>query len=163
MVANIDIHRADSEETLILLGMWKRKAIELLEAGIPMWNMAQFSIEALKEKYVSPQYFICYTDNRPSGGFILIEEDRRYWPGSLDRAFYLHKFVVDSEFRGQNLSGKILDWVKAYGTSQGKAFIRLDFEEDRGYLRDMYFGSGFKKVDVVKVSGKDITTAEYRI
>jgi len=70
---------------------------------------------------------------------------------------------VDSAFRGQNLSRKILDWVKAYGASQGKAYIRLDFEEDRRYLRELYFENGFVKTGVVNMSGKEITTAEYRI
>jgi hypothetical protein len=71
---------------------------------------------------------------------------------------------VDEAFAGQMLSKAILDWVKERGRRKGKEYIRLDFEEDREYLRKLYYGNGFKKVGIViNGKGKEITIAEYMI
>ncbi|HAH62567.1 MAG TPA: hypothetical protein DCL73_10790 [Treponema sp.] len=160
----IDIHKADDSEKELLISMWLRRTAYLKEINNPMWNPEQFSFDSLNEKYGNPGYFIGYADGRPFGGFLLIEYDERYWPGRKERAYYFHKFVIDEKFGGQGLSGVILQWVQAYGVRNGKEYIRLDFEEEREYLKKLYYGNGFRKTGVVTDSnGKEITLAEYKI
>jgi GNAT superfamily N-acetyltransferase len=144
--------------------MWIKRAEYLIDSHIPMWDLEQFSVAKLKQKYGRPTYFIGYVNGKPFGGFILIEHDERYWPDNTEKAFYFHKFVVDEAFAGQGLSKEILDWVKEYGKQKGKEYIRLDFEEDREYLKKMYYGNGFNKIGIViDEKGKEITIAEYKI
>lgn len=65
-----------------------------------------------------------------------------------DEAFYFHKFMVCDRFSGQGYSKVILDWVKDFGRKQGKHYIRLDFNERRACLRDLYGRNGFQIVRV---------------
>jgi len=157
----IDIHKACDAEINILLGIWIRRSKKLAAKHMKMWNPDQFTTEELRKVYITPDYYIGYVNGEPFGGFILIEKDERYWPGNSGKACYFHKFVVDESFAGQGLSKEILDWVKEYGRQNGKDFIRLDFEEDREYLKKLYYGNGFIKRGMVKAdSGKEITLAE---
>lgn len=160
----IDIHRANDAEIDALLSIWKRRAQRLIDQNLGMWELEQFSRESLRDKYGDPEYYVGCLDGKAFGGFILIGRDERYWPGKNDSAYYFHKFAVDEEYAGRGLSGAILNWVKEYGKANGKAYIRLDFEEDRAYLANMYYGNGFvKKGFVLDGRGKEITVAEYRI
>jgi GNAT superfamily N-acetyltransferase len=161
---DISIHEANDSEIEILLSMWIKRATSLINMNKGMWDLEQFTVKELKRKYEEPYYYIGYVNGKPFGGFILIEHDERYWPGDMEKAFYFHKFVVDEAFAGQGLSKEILNWVKDYGKQKGKEYIRLDFEEEREYLRKMYYGNGFKKIGIVMDGkGKEITIAEYKI
>jgi GNAT superfamily N-acetyltransferase len=144
--------------------MWIKRAKKLILENKKMWDLEQFSVEKLNKKYINPKYYIGYCGKKPFGGFILIENDERYWPGNKDKALYFHKFVVDESFSGKGLSKEILEWVKEYGKQSGRKYIRLDFEEDREYLKNMYYGNGFIKTGVViDGRGTKITIAEYEI
>ena len=94
-----------------------------------------------------------------------MEKDSLFWPNnSKDNAFYFHKFVIKSEFGGQGLSKAILDWVKEYGRKNGKDYIRLNFNENREYLKKMYYGNGFQFVAVHSEKGSNkAVLAEYQI
>ena len=160
----IDIHRANDAEIEALLSIWRRRTQRLIDQNLEMWELEQFSRENLRQKYINPEYYVGCLDGKVFGGFILIGHDEWYWPGKNDSAYYFHKFVVDEEYAGRGLSASILNWVKEYGKAKGKAYIRLDFEEDRAYLANMYYGNGFvKKGIVLDGKGKEITVAEYRI
>jgi len=99
------------------------------------------------------------------GAFILIEKDDKYWSDRLsEKAFYFHKFVVTNEFAGMGYSKIILDWVKNYGKQMGKEYIRLDFNESREYLKQLYYGNGFIKVRVYEENDKHkLVLAEIKI
>lgn len=80
-----------------------------------------------------------------------------------DKAFYLHKFVVDVDSSGKRYSDKILEWVKNNGKMNHKEYIRLDYEKQRDYLRKMYLRNGFKDIEIMHAeNGYDIVKAECR-
>jgi GNAT superfamily N-acetyltransferase len=161
---NISIHRADDKEIQILLSMWIRRASTLIDSNRGMWDIEQFTVENLKRKYGNPDYYIGCINGKPFGGFILLEQDDLFWPGDRASAFYFHKFVVDESFAGQSLSKVILDWVKDYGKQHRKEYIRIDFDEDREYLKNMYYENGFrKKGSISNEDGRITATAEYCI
>jgi len=141
------------------------KAAWLIEKGTGMWDVSQFTREGLQKKYEAPRYYLGTADGEIFGGFILIEKDTAYWPGCEgDRAFYFHKFMVTNAFAGKGCSRKILDWVKAFAERSGKDYVRLDFDESREYLRNLYYGAGFECVRrLPEKDGERVVTAEYRI
>ncbi len=58
----------------------------------------------------------------------------------------------------------ILDWVKEYGKKNNKDYIRLDFNENREYLRELYYRNGFTKVKELEENEKHkLVLAEYEI
>ena len=159
------IKKANEEEIEILIETWKEKVKDLSSRGISVWNFDQFTRENLQEKYVNPEYYIGLLNNQVFGGFILLDEDIHFWPNANgEEAFYFHKFVVKSKYSGQGLGKSILDWVKEYGKENHKEYIRLDFNENREYLKNLYYGNGFKYVAVHSKNEQDkIVLAEYKI
>ena len=165
MESAIVIRKATEEEKHVLLTIWLEKVEWLSKNSTPMWDQKQFTLESLKEKYEYPEYFVCDNGKEIVGGFILIEYDERYWKDNKDdKAFYFHKFVVRNGHTGKGYSSVILNWVKEYGKEMGKDYIRLDFDEERTYLKKMYFSHGFKPIEkVITEDGHEITKAEYKI
>jgi GNAT superfamily N-acetyltransferase len=165
MNSDVVIRKASEEEIDRLLEIWLEKANWLIENNMPMWDPRQFSREKLIEKYHRPEYYVCRNDKDIIGGFILIEYDERYWKDHIqDKVFYFHKFVVRSKYKGQGYSGYILEWVKKYGKEMGKDFVRLDYNEERTYLKEMYTEHGFAPKDIVKNDDGDVLViAEYTI
>ncbi len=165
MNETVEIRKATEQEIDVLLNIWIEKSKYLEEKKIKVWDIQQFTQEKLKEKYGEPQYFIGLANNRIFGAFILIEKDDKYWSDRLsEKAFYFHKFVVTNEFAGMGYSKIILDWVKNYGKQMGKEYIRLDFNESREYLKQLYYGNGFIKVRVYEENDKHkLVLAEIKI
>jgi GNAT superfamily N-acetyltransferase len=160
----VEIRKAAEAEKPALLDIWIDKSVSMERKGIRVWSPGQFTLENLREKYVSPEYYLGKVDGETFGAFILIEKDERYWPGNRDKAYYFHKFVVADRFAGQGYSKIILDWVKGYGNRNGKSFIRLDFNEDRDYLKKLYYGNCFVKVKEFEKNEKHtLVLAEFRI
>jgi ADP-ribose pyrophosphatase YjhB (NUDIX family)/GNAT superfamily N-acetyltransferase len=160
--APCEVHAASEPEVDALLGIWKEKSRELTAKGRPLWSEAQFSREALRDKYVYPRYYAAVAGDEVVGGFILINNDLRYWPEYKDdRALYFHKFAVKSGHGGKGYSHCMLEWVKDRARAAGKDWVRLDFNEERTYLRDLYYSHGFKPVSRVHgPDGRPITKAE---
>ena len=161
---DVVIKKASEIEIDALLKIWFEKANWLIKNNTSMWDPNQFSRERLKEKYHNPEYYICRNNKEIIGGFILIEYDERYWRDYInDKAYYFHKFVIRSEYKAQGYSGYILEWVKKYGKEMGKEYIRLDYNEERTYLKEMYTRHGFVTRDFVKNDEGDVLViAEYR-
>jgi GNAT superfamily N-acetyltransferase len=137
----------------------------LKEHNIEMWKIEQLNKESIIKKYENPMCFLAYEDLVSVGGFLLLENDNRYWPDKLeDKAYYIHKFVVKTEFSGKGYSIKMLNWIKEYGKQNGKRYIRLDYETRRKYLRNMYINIGFVDIEYMNQNkGFEIVKAEYKI
>lgn len=165
MNADIVVRKASEEEIDGLMNIWLEKAMWLIANNMPMWDPSQFNRETLKAKYRNPEYFVCRNESEIIGGFLLIEYDERYWKGRIDeKAFYFHKFVVKSEYKEQGYSGHILEWVKHYAKEMGKDFVRLDYNEERTYLMQMYTSHGFVRKGVVRNDDGDVLViAEHAI
>jgi GNAT superfamily N-acetyltransferase len=165
MESNVIIRKANDTDIPTLLSIYLDKVKWLNDKNIPMWDPNQFTIENLKGKYVNPEYFICCNGQTIVGGFLLIEYDERYWKDKKEnKAFYFHKFVVRKGFTGKGYADFILEWVKKYSEEQGKEYVRLDYEEAREYLKNMYIRHGFKTVDRIRnQDGAILVKGEYKI
>jgi GNAT superfamily N-acetyltransferase len=137
----------------------------LKEHKVDMWTLEKLGKNALYKRYIDPQCYVGYENSECVGGFLLIEQDPRYWPNNLhDNAFYFHKFVVSPRFGGKGYSSKMLEWVKVFGKEKGKNYIRLDYQKSRSYLRNMYLRHGFVDIDEIENDeGKLLILGEYRI
>jgi GNAT superfamily N-acetyltransferase len=133
--------------------------------GLDMWKSESLTQAALIDRYGDPMCFAGFEDSACVGGFLLIDSDRRYWPRNLDdAAYYFHKFAVSPRFGGKGYSTRMLDWVKDFGKQNGKAYIRLDYQKHRRYLREMYLGAGFRDVEEIETAeGAAMILAEYEI
>lgn len=144
-------------------GLSERKA--WLEArGMGMWKAEHLTVAGMKSRYPNPKFYGAFEGADFVGGFVLLEEDPRYWPGAAaDRAFYFHKFVVIPRFAGRGHADRMLEWVKDFAARSGKDFVRLDYDGSRAYLRAMYMRHGFEDAGTaVTTDGKELVLAEHR-
>lgn len=161
----IDIRKANEKEIQILLELWKEKCRWLESRGKKLWNVDQFTVESLKEKYESPVYYICYKENSIVGAFILIEYDEKYWPEKKhEKAYYLHKLMVCNGHNGNGYAKKIIDWVKDFGQRMGKEYIRLDYDPGRPEIERLYCENEFRFMENSRdEKGKLMVKAEFEI
>lgn len=161
---NATIRKAYDSEIEKLLQIWIDKSVSLEKKGIKVWDVGQFTKENLQLKYGNPEYFLGIVDGEIFGAFILIANDPKYWGNRSDQALYFHKFVILDKYCGLGYSKFILDWVKEYGKQLGKEYIRLDFNEKREYIKNMYYGNGFRFVSNFEETEKHkLVLAEYFI
>jgi ribosomal protein S18 acetylase RimI-like enzyme len=61
-------------------------------------------------------------------------------------ALYIHRIIVNPEFRGRKLFGEVLHWAINHARSKGLHLIRMDTWADNPALADYYKGFGFEIV-----------------
>jgi GNAT superfamily N-acetyltransferase len=132
--------------------------------NLSMWKIENVTKDKLIEMYKEPLFFGGFENNLCIGGFILINKDHIFWPENIsDKAFYFHKLVTDPKYSGQGYSSKLLKWIIEYGKDNGKSYIRLDYDKNRPYLRNMYLSHGFEDVREIETKdGKINILAEYK-
>jgi GNAT superfamily N-acetyltransferase len=136
----------------------------LVSKNLAMWNLENLSIDGLISRYENPQFYGAFLEGVCVGGFILIQQDKRYWPSNIkDRAFYFHKFVVSPKYGGMGYSEEMLEWAKKYTKIMNKDFLRLDYQKNRNYLRTMYRKHGFEDIEVtINSDGCILVLGEYK-
>lgn len=92
---------------------------------------------------------ICY-DNQIVCVFSINFNDKLFW-GERDQkpSIYIHRIALNSNFRGQSIMTKIIDWAKKYCVQNEKQFIRIDTWGENTKLIDYYLKCGFKHIDTV--------------
>ena len=62
-------------------------------------------------------------------------------------AIYLHRIVVNPEFKGRKLFGKILEWVIDHSKQKGISHIRMDTWAANPTIVDYYKKFGFSVIE----------------
>ena len=77
--------------------------------------------------------------------FSVCYSDKVIW-GERDRgsAIYLHRVVVNPNYKGLKLFGKIVDWARVHARKKNLTYIRMDTWADNPNIIEYYKGFGFK-------------------
>lgn len=67
-------------------------------------------------------------------------------------AIYLHRIVVNPNFKGQKQFEKVLNWAKQFVRQNNLKFIRMDTWADNEKIIDYYKSFGFKFIENYKTS-----------
>ncbi len=78
-----------------------------------------------------------------------------------DPAVYIHRIATNPDFRGQNLVGQIVDWVKIYATENQKKYVRMDTVGNNQGLIDYYTKCGFDFLGLLKLKNTAGLPAHY--
>lgn len=89
----------------------------------------------IKEETIVCIFSICYSDE-----LIWREKEK-------GDAVYLHRTVVNQEFKGAKLFQKVLDWTIQLATEKKLRFIRMDTWADNFKIIDYYKNYGFKSIE----------------
>lgn len=146
----LTVKKADTNEVNTLLSIYIEKVKWLRLVNKPLWDESHFTLEAIKNKYDNPIFYVGVIDNEIIGGFILVENDRLYWPEVVDNsAYYFHKLVISNKYCGKSYSDEMIEWVKNYGREMNKKYIRLDYDGNRKTITDLYTRNGFIPVETI--------------
>ena len=88
--------------------------------------------------------------------FSVFVEDAHIWGERCRKdAIYLHRIVINPDFKGRKLFGEILEWAKKKAEKCNIPFIRMDTWAENKKLIEYYMKFGFKKVDVIITSNSE--------
>lgn len=141
----ITIEQLDKNNIQILLDILIEKAKWLESINQPMWNIDNLNPVNFEKMYPNETPYLIYKGQEIIGGFILIDNDTFLWneEENREKAFYIHKLVIKSEFSGMGYAMKTLNLIKELAVQAGTLYLRLDCYGDREYLKKLYEGSGF--------------------
>lgn len=139
MVTIINTDRSDLQEIFALF----EHSIHYQERnGYPVWrNYDKNAI--IKDVDNKNQYKVVIND-KTAMVFSVCYSDKILW-GDLDdgNSIYLHRIVVNPEFKGQRLFGTALNWAIRHSKQKGAAHIRMDTWADNPSIIDYYKSFGF--------------------
>ena len=111
--------------------------------GYKVWNsidqkkVKQDIENGLQYKIVIGKDIVCIFSIQYNDPFIWHNLDK-------NDAVYLHRIVVNQNYKGQKQFEKVLNWTVAHTIQQNRQFIRMDTWADNNHLIDYYKSFGFR-------------------
>lgn len=90
----------------------------------------------LQYKIVQGNNILCIFSIQYHDPFIWRDRDR-------NDAIYLHRIVVNPNFKGQKQFQKVLDWAISFAQSKGFTYVRMDTWADNAKIIEYYRSFGF--------------------
>lgn len=119
--------------------------------GYKVWNgIDKMALEKdieneLQYKIVSNNDILCIFSIQHNDPFIWRDKDQ-------NDAIYLHRIVVNPNFKGQRQFEKVLDWAKQFGWQKNLKFIRMDTWADNEKIIDYYKSFGFEFIEYYRTA-----------
>ena len=102
------------------------------------------------------------TDNKIACVWATTFNDPQIWEErNEDPSVYIHRIATNNYFRGQNLVGQIVEWVKIYAKENQKKFVRMDTVGDNRGLINYYTKCGFDFLGLLKLKNTEGLPAHY--
>lgn len=123
----------------------------LAEAGIDQWRTPGFRDRALAKWQVDIEHgrtWVVEDCTSTVATVTLAPPDRDFWTDedAPESAVYVAKLITARQAAGQNLGGRILDWVGSVARDTGKPWVRLDCWRANTALQAYYLREGFEHV-----------------
>jgi ribosomal protein S18 acetylase RimI-like enzyme len=114
--------------------------------GYPVWK--NYDKNALLKDIVERNQYKVVMDFKSAIVFSVRYSDKVIWR-HLDNgnSIYLHRIVVNPDFKGQKLFGAILDWAIAHSKQKGMSSIRMDTWAENPTLIQYYKSFGFEFIE----------------
>jgi len=148
---DIEIANTTTNDLNIILWLFEQAMKLQGEKGYKVWDgideaALQKDIELnLQYKIVSGNDIMCIFSIQLSDPFIWREKDQ-------DDAVYIHRIVVNPNFKGQKLFQRVLDWVKHFAAKNKLKFVRMDTWADNLKIIEYYKSFGFEFIETYHTS-----------
>ena len=160
----IAIRQATSSDVGTIHDMLIEAAAWVDALGVVMWEGDELEFEPIVRDVAAGQFYVAEVDNRAAGAIRFQTEDLLFWPDlPQSSSAFVHRLVVRRGFRGQNVSTALLDWAVGHARDLGKAFLRLDCDNDRPKLKALYERFGFTLHSYRQVGPYYVARYEYRL
>lgn len=160
-MSEIRIKQAKTEDFPVIENILLDTVNWLNEMEQPLWGTVEVSWDALSKNYQIGDFYIAYSDGKPSGCMALVDYDPFFWPKvKKGESLFIHKLAVTKTARKSGVADALMDFFKKQGSERGVKTLRLDTHALRPKLRAFYERHGFVFVKV-KVFKGDRYTAFY--
>jgi ribosomal protein S18 acetylase RimI-like enzyme len=114
--------------------------------GYPVWR--NYDKNSIIKDIEDKNQFKVVVDSKTAIVFSVRYTDKVIWR-DLDKgnSIYLHRIVVNPEFKGQKLFGTILDWVIEHSKQKGLSSIRMDTWAANPTIINYYRSFGFTIIE----------------
>ena len=99
----------------------------------------------LHYKIVRDNDILCIFSVQHNDPFIWRDRDQ-------NDAIYLHRIVVNPNFKGQRLFEKVLNWARHFARQKNLSFVRMDTWADNEKIIDYYKSFGFEFIEYYKTT-----------
>ncbi|MBS1505727.1 MAG: GNAT family N-acetyltransferase [Bacteroidetes bacterium] len=114
--------------------------------NFPVWN--GYSKDVLQQDIDLRRQYKIVINNEIACIFSVLESDEIIWrEKNRDKAIYLHRIVVNPNYKGQSHFRKILDWSVEYAIKNNLHYIRMDTWGENPNIIAYYQSFGFKLVE----------------
>lgn len=101
--------------------------------------------EGLQYKIVRDDNLLCIFSIQHNDPLIWRDRDK-------NDAIYLHRIVVNPNFKGQKQFQKVLNWAKQFAQSNNLRYVRMDTWADNAKIIDYYKSFGFEFIENYKTT-----------
>jgi GNAT superfamily N-acetyltransferase len=113
--------------------------------GYDLWP--QFSKELIGTEISQGRNWKVLNGNKVIGFFSVLYNDPVIWTErDKDPAVYLHRIVVNPEFKGHGLMQTIKNWSITHAKETSRKYVRMDTWGNNKNLREYYINSGFNYI-----------------
>jgi ribosomal protein S18 acetylase RimI-like enzyme len=114
--------------------------------GYPVWK--NYDQNAIKKDIEAGNQYKIVNNDRIAIVFSVAYSDKIIWRAmDTGKSVYLHRIVVNPEFKGQKLFGAIVDWAVQHGKDKGLKSIRMDTWAANANIIAYYKSFGFRVVE----------------
>jgi GNAT superfamily N-acetyltransferase len=141
-----DVRNTEMGDLLQIFELFDRSIEYQEKKGYPVWR--NYDKNAIVKDIDQKNQYKVLIDSRIAMVFSVCYSDKVIWR-DLERgdSVYLHRIVVNPEFKGQKLFGAILKWVTEHAQQKGLSSIRMDTWAANPTIIDYYKSFGFSFVE----------------
>ena len=136
------IENTTSADLQVVYDLFELSIIYQEKKGYPVWK--NYDKSALVKDVNNKNQYKIIIDEQISMVYSVCYSDKILWRQMENGdAIYLHRIVVNPQFKGKRMFGIILEWAIQHAKSKGFKFIRMDTWADDPNIINYYKGFGF--------------------
>jgi len=143
MIEVINTERSDLEQ---IFGLFEHSIDYQERKGYPVWR--NYDKNAIIKDIADKNQYKVVVGAKTAIVFSVRYSDKVIWRHlDMGNSIYLHRIVVNPEFKGQRLFGTILDWAIEHSKQKGLSSIRMDTWAANPTIIDYYKSFGFAFIE----------------
>ena len=146
MLVEYEVRNTETNDLDFIFGLFANSIVYQEKHGYPVWR--NYDKRVIVNDIENKNQYKVIIDSKIAIVFSICYNDKVIWR-DLDRgeSIYLHRIVVNPEFKGQKLFGVILDWAVLQCTKNALKHIRMDTWAANRTIADYYKSFGFSFVE----------------
>ena len=146
MVDQYNVVNAELSDLEQIYALFDHSIIYQEKHGYPSWR--SYDQNAVIKDVKNKNSYKIVVGSKTAIVFSICYTDRIIWREyDLGESIYLHRIVVNPEFKGQKLFGRILEWTIKHAREKGCRNIRMDTWAANPAIVEYYKGFGFRFVE----------------